>query len=141
MMSTGEGLVKGRLLAKTYWDENDEQTPNSQPPIFKTSYHHPSKHPFPSPSHQPCTYPSSQVGLRPYVEGSNFIVVHSGDALFCDIQCLQPACLYEIVVVALSAFGPSPPSVPSLVETACAPPEGTDPPFLLRSVPPFYSQL
>uniref|UniRef100_A0A6U4VBP4 Fibronectin type-III domain-containing protein n=1 Tax=Hemiselmis andersenii TaxID=464988 RepID=A0A6U4VBP4_HEMAN len=80
-----------------------------------------------------------QVGMRPLVEGvaTNFVVVHTGDACRCDVGGLQPACLYEFVVVAVSAHGPSPPSSPSVLETACAPPDGPDPPFLVSGGPNF----
>jgi len=80
-----------------------------------------------------------QVGMRPLIEGlaTNFVVVHSGEACRCDIGGLQPACIYEFVVVAVSAHGPSPPSPPSLIETACAPPDGPDPPYLVSGGPNF----
>jgi len=80
-----------------------------------------------------------QVGMRPLVDGvvTNFVVVHSGESCKCDIGGLQPACLYEFLVVAVSAHGPSPPSPSSLLETSCAPPEGSDPPYLVSGGPNF----
>jgi hypothetical protein len=75
-----------------------------------------------------------QVGMRSLLDGipmCNFVVVYSGDGTSCEVGGLSPATLYEFVVIAVCPLGPSPPSAPSVLETASAPPGPCDPPFLL----------